>query len=231
MRWLLVLAVCLVLTSVSGCLEAEVSGTDDPQASTSSSSSTTSASLGPASSSTSTKSSSTTSSKSPASLANATANLTASVLNGTAPLNVTFRLAGSAPGELAWTLVSNGTQLGKGASLPANVTHVFNQTGNVTVVLTVTGSSGNATARVTLSIAAAAAPIEPAEEIVLCPTDTAAIEIPGAGLYATPMDSLSSPPFSIGSVWIYEESNNMPGLQRNDDTMPTSCPTPDTIIF
>lgn len=71
-------------------------------------------------------------------------------------------------------------------------------------------------------------PEEPAsEEETLCPTDTDAVEVPGAGLYITVLDTLSSP----GSIWIYEESNGIAGLQRNDETVPTSCPTPDTIIF
>lgn len=68
---------------------------------------------------------------------------------------------------------------------------------------------------------------EPVEEEVdlaaLCPTDTDAVE---AGPYwMTPQDATG------GAFWIYEESNGMPGLQRNDDTVPTDCPQPDTIIL
>lgn len=222
MRWLPAFAVCLVLTALSGCLEADAGGTGDDESTSNTASSTSSSRAPGATSATGT----TTSASTSGSLANATANLTASVLNGTAPLNVTFTLDGTAPGNLTWTLESNGTELANGTALPTNVTHGFNQTGNVTVVLTVSGASGNAMANVTLVILEGAA-LAPAEEVVLCPTDTDAIEIPGAHLYITPRDNFASP----GALWIYEESNGMPGLQRNDDTRPTDCPTPDTIIF
>ena len=60
----------------------------------------------------------------------------------------------------------------------------------------------------------------------ICPTDDLAVG--AGGFYWTPTDAVFNP----GSIfWIYEESNGMAGLQRNDSDFPTSCPTPDTIIF
>lgn len=179
---------------MSGCLEADVGGAGD-EASTSSTS-TTSSSAPSSTSATGT----TTSAPAPAPLANATANLTASVLNGTAPLNVTFTLDGTAPGNLTWTLESNGTELANGTALPANVTHVFNQTGNVTVVLTVSGASGNASANVTLAIAGGAVP----DAVVADPTrcDRSAT-ILGA-LYMFEGD---------GGTWLFVETNGIDGLQ------------------
>ncbi len=194
MRWLSAVAVCLVLTSVSGCLEADAGGADDDT----SSSSTTSTSRAPGSTS---ATGTTTSAPAEASLANATANLTASVLNGTAPLNVTFQLNGTAPGDLSWTLLVNGTELANGTALPANVTHVFNQTGNVTVVLTVSGASGNATANVTLAIAAGAAPDAVLADPTRCDRSATAV---GGEIYIFDGD---------GGTWLFAETNGIDGLQ------------------
>lgn len=63
--------------------------------------------------------------------------------------------------------------------------------------------------------AAAAAP-----EVSLCPTDDEAIAA-GVVYYSE----------TGGGSWVYAEDNGMPGLQRNDDSFPTACPTPDLLIF
>jgi len=57
----------------------------------------------------------------------------------------------------------------------------------------------------------------------LCPTDDTAVG--AGGYYVTVMDAAG------GSLWVYQESNDRPGLQRNDETVPTECPIADTIIF
>lgn len=85
-------------------------------------------------------------------------NLTASALNGSAPLTVAFTLDGSDPegGPLSWTLAfaDNGTTA-NGTALPANATHVFEEAGNYTVVLTAV-DAGNLSANATVTIAVAA---------------------------------------------------------------------------
>lgn len=157
-----------------------------------------------------------------------TATLAADPASGAAPLNVTFSLGGTDPDTdaLSWVLHFGDGNQTSGTTLPTTVPHAFATAGNYTASLVVSDGSLNRTATATVSATGASAPTEPTIED-LCPTDTNAIGNEVVGFYATPMDSVDAP----GALWIYEESNGMPGLQRNDDTMPTDCPTPDTIIF
>jgi PKD repeat protein len=157
-----------------------------------------------------------------------TAQLNASVENGTAPLNVTFSLAGTdAEGDnLTWVLVFGDGNQTNGTSLPTTVNHTYAATGNHTASLTVSDGSLNRTATAKVAAEGEGAPSGPTPED-LCPTDSLAVGHETAGYYVTPADSASEP----GSVWIYEESNGMPGLQRDDSTVDTECPTPDTIII
>jgi hypothetical protein len=70
--------------------------------------------------------------------------------------------------------------------------------------------------------APAAAPTAPAAapEVSLCPTDDEAI---AAGpVYFSETG---------GGQWVYAEDNGMAGLQRDDESFPTACPTPDLLIF
>lgn len=92
-----------------------------------------------------------------------TANLTASIVNGTAPLNVTFTLGGAdADGDnLTWTLVANGTELANGSALPATVDHLFDA-GSFYVLLTV--SDGSAQTGANLTVAAVAGVAGPPPE-------------------------------------------------------------------
>ena len=161
-----------------------------------------------------------------------TATLTATPVNGTAPLNVTFDIGGTDADSdnLTWSLTLDNDTLGDGTGVPAQVNHTFSEAGNFTVFLTVSDGTSNATANVTVYVTAGAEKGGVPIEDTLCPTFEDALEIPGTGMYITPQDTLIDPPFSAG-FWIYEESNNMPGLQRDDDVVPTDCPTPDTIIF
>lgn len=148
--------------------------------------------------------------------------------NGTAPLNVTFSLAGTdADGDnLTWVLVFGDGNQTNGTSLPTTVNHTYAAAGNHTASLTVSDGSLNRTATAKVAAEGEGAPSGPTIED-LCPTDSMAVGHETAGYYATPADTASEP----GSVWIYEESNGMPGLQRDDSTVDTECPTPDTIIF
>lgn len=157
-----------------------------------------------------------------------TAGLDVSPVNGSSPLNVTFSLTGSDPDSdpLTWELVFGDGNRTEGTTLPAAIEHSYASAGNYTASLTVSDGSLNRTATAHVAVAGAGAPVEPTIE-ELCPTDTEAVGNEDAGYYATPNDSVDAP----GSLWIYEESNGMPGLQRDDDTVPTDCPTPDTIIF
>ncbi|MHB1260580.1 MAG: PKD domain-containing protein [Thermoplasmatota archaeon] len=157
-----------------------------------------------------------------------TANLTAAPSNGTAPLNVTFSLSGSDADNdtLSWTLAFGDGNQTNGTTLPSSVVHSYAAARNYTASLTVSDGSLNRTATARITVGGAGAPSEPTPED-LCPTDPLAIGHETAGYYATPADNAAAP----GSLWIYEESNGMPGLQRNDDTVRTECPTPDTIIL
>jgi hypothetical protein len=60
-----------------------------------------------------------------------------------------------------------------------------------------------------------------------CTSDPYAIGSATAGLWATPFDSLDSP----GAMWVYEETNGEPGLQRSDETYGTDCATADHWII
>lgn len=157
-----------------------------------------------------------------------TANLTATPSNGTAPLNVTFGLSGTDADNdtLSWTLEFGDGNQTNGTSLPSSVVHAYATARNYTASLTVSDGSLNRTATAHITVGGGSAPVPPTIE-ELCPTDPQAVGNEDVGYYATPADSASSP----GALWIYEESNGMPGLQRNDATVPTECPIPDTIIF
>jgi PKD repeat protein len=83
-----------------------------------------------------------------------TANLTADLSNGTAPLAVNFTVGGSDPDgdNLTWALAVNGTPVANGTGVPASASHLFNATGNWTVVLTVSDGELNATASVNVTV-------------------------------------------------------------------------------
>lgn len=158
-----VLASLLLGLMLSGCTSEDPPVNEADDASSTSSASTTSGSR---------TSASTSGTGSTASKANQapTANLTADVRNGTAPLNVTFTLVGGDAdgGALTWTLAAanatgNATVLGNGtftrsgsAYAPVNVTHAFTEAGNHSVVLTVRDATHNATATVAIAVDAGA---------------------------------------------------------------------------
>ena len=144
----LMAALLLLSLAFAGCSD---DGDDDPQPSATVSTSV---------------SASTTASSAPVANRAPVANLTASALNGTVPLNVTFQINGTdADGDaLTWTLRSGNDTLSNGTSLPANRTHAFIEPGNHTLVLTVSDGKLNATANVTINVTAASpalAPLDP----------------------------------------------------------------------
>ncbi len=124
--------------------------------------------------------------------------LAASVLNGTAPLNVTLTLEGSdADGDnLTWELtVGNETETGD--ALPATVNRTL-EAGNHTFTLVV--RDGELAGNATLVIAVAEA-VEVVEEVSdgMCHRDTAN----QGDLYV----------HDEGGTWVFMESNDVPGLQ------------------
>lgn len=152
-----------------------------------------------------------------------TANLTANATSGSAPLLVNFTLGGrDADGDaLSWRLdFGDGSAPVNGTALPASIEHSY-AAGNHSATLTVSDGKANATANATVAVAAGAGGA--AEE--LCPTDAAATKIPAgaAGTYY-----VTSP--TEGDVWAYEETNGIAGLQRDDGTVDTECPTPDLLL-
>lgn len=82
------------------------------------------------------------------------AHVTASPLNGSAPLLVNFTLTGSDPDgdALNWTLVFGDGNSTNGTTLPADVNHTYAMTGNWTAMLTVDAGSDNATSSVLITV-------------------------------------------------------------------------------
>ena len=148
------------------------------------------------------------------------ATLEASAVTGVAPLAVTFTVNGTdADGDaLSWVLDADGdgSEDANGTAVPATFDYTFDAEGQYTAFLTISDGEANATANVTVSV-------EPAVVVDPCPTQTATVTLNG---YYLVVDSPTD-----ASIWIYQESNGKPGLQRNDDYLTTGCPTPDTIIF
>lgn len=83
-----------------------------------------------------------------------TANLTANLSRGEAPLNVTFTLDGSDPqgGEITWTLDLGDGNTTEGDELPTDVDHRFDQAGNYTVLLTVSNEENKTTAELEIAV-------------------------------------------------------------------------------
>lgn len=229
MRSILVVALLALSTlALAGCADdAERTPLTSPTPSRSASATGSSTATGTGSSS-ATGSSTQTSTDASGSNQPPTASLSAAPASGSAPLDVTFSLGGTDPDSdaLSWVLHFGDGNQTAGTTLPTTVPHSFSAAGNYTASLVVSDGALNRTATAKVSATGASAPTGPTIED-LCPTDTDAVGNETVGFYATPMDSTTSP----GALWIYEESNGMPGLQRNDSTQPTECPTPDTIIF
>ncbi|MEK6985708.1 MAG: hypothetical protein AABX89_04945 [Candidatus Thermoplasmatota archaeon] len=140
MRLVLVVALAMLVPALAGCASvkdaaesaAESAGITLPSSSSTASSSAAKANVAP------------------------TANLTANLVNGTAPLNVTFTLAGADPEgkPITWSfVVGNITQ--NGTVLPALVNATL-EAGNFTARLTVSDGALTATDRFNLTILAGA---------------------------------------------------------------------------
>jgi PKD repeat protein len=172
-----------------------------------------------------------------------TANLTASPVNGTAPLNVTFSIGGADPegGNLTWTLTLGNATVGNGTSVPTNHTHQFTEAGNYTVVLTVSDGANNATANVTVTVTAggsgAAGPVEH-QFVTVNPDGTCDAKgertVGPIHIHDRPTSS-PQPGFTAGDgTWVYEESNSKPGLQiggPDESDQWKDCKNPDTLLF
>jgi PKD repeat protein len=88
------------------------------------------------------------------------ASLNVSVANGTSPLEVTFTVSGSDPDgdPLNWTLAFGDGNSTGGTGLPGNASHSYGSAGEFTALLTVSDGLANATANVTIAVAAGAVP-------------------------------------------------------------------------
>lgn len=155
--------------------------------------------------------------------------LSANATAGPAPLAVAFSISGSDPDgdDLAWILdLGDGSTRQSGSSLPATVQHTYGTAGNYTVEVLVADGQAEARASLTLAVAPPAPGTPEAE--ALCPTDSQATTIP-AGAAGTYYGTFYEAP-STGDAWMYEETNGVPGLQRDDATVSTDCPYPDSLM-
>lgn len=146
------------------------------------------------------------------------ANLTATPLNGTAPLNVTFTLAGNATrgnttGNVTWTLAFGDGNSTNGTSLPHNVTYSYAAGGNFSARLTVISGAMNATSNVTIAVAPGGVGFAPGMDPNCQRPDARGTDSGGW------IDDRGG-----GSVWVYEETNGLPGLQI--DIRPSPVPAP-----
>ena len=239
MRGVALVALALVLSaSVSGCVAEKK---DDPEAQ----------SVATTSSSGTATASNTTAPPPPA----PTANLTASALNGTAPLNVTFTVNGThaAGTNITWSLVvtpadgnatGNATaaaSAGNGTRFPGNATYTFGEAGNFTVVLYVTDGARNATANVTIRVegnASAPAIVPSEDDWVVFNADGTCDAKDEIELFGEYVHERGDPPgtgyVAGGGTWIYEESNGIDGLQvggAGENAEYVNCLNPDFLVF
>lgn len=198
MRLTAVLALaCLLALAFAGCSGKGGDG-DGTSTTSSSSQSTTSA----------------TNSTTPKPVAPPTANLTASPASGTAPLNVTLSLSGNvSAGNLTWTLLYGDGNRTNGTSLPATLVHQYTGGGNFTPTLTVSDGLRNSTANVTLRIDPGAVGFAPGLDPACQRPDAVGNEAGGW------VDDRGG-----GSVWVYQESNDIPGLQVSMEPSPVPAP-------
>lgn len=142
----------------------------------------------------------------PAMNAPPTANLTANVTNGSAPLSVSFNLTGDdADGDnLTWSLDvdGNGTVDAEGSDLPATFEFTYEAVGNYTAYLNVTDGQNTTTASLLIVVEVPAV------------TGPNICDRPDATAYG-PLYVLDE-----GGTWIFRESNGIPGLQVGN-THPT----------
>lgn len=172
-----------------------------------------------------------------------TASLAANRTNGSAPLSVTFSLGGDDPDgdDLTWTLDADGDGASdsNGTMLPAELSFLFNETGNYTATLSVT--DGNATANATVDVAVEGA--SAAKEDLWVRWDAEgmchakeAVDVGPIWIHDRPGEGApyGSGLETGGGTWIYEESNDVPGLQvggGDEDDAYVACANPDTLIF
>lgn len=182
---------------------------------------------------------------SPANNTAPTANLTADVDNGTAPLVVNFTLNGAdADGDaLRWTFDADadGTPEANGTSLPATVQHTFNATGQFRATLNVTDGTGNVSAVRLIAVAegaGGASLIDRGEyfwepSTGMCHAKEYEEEAPG--VYLSEYG---------GGTWVIVEANDVDGLQLESNhplkdvpdsganmPLPDPCTSGDQIVF
>lgn len=172
--------------------------------------------------------------------------LEADAIAGEAPMDVVFEFGVVGINEdefLEWTLDADADGIpeseGNGINLQggANFTFTFTQAGDYNATFEATDGIDAWNATILISITAAEVEEEAPEEGEAapeadpgvefpedpgCKTDTAALLVPGANIYVTDYP---------GIVYIYEESNGIEGLQRDDSAWSDNCANPDTLIF
>lgn len=247
-----------VIVALSGCIGADPkpaasapSGTDSPGDSSEPSDSQTPSSSDPTSSET----------PDPSDIPEnhaPTANLSASVAAGGAPLLVNFTITGADEDgdNLTYSLDADGDGIedANGTELPAEFAFTYSMPGNYTAVLNVTDGTASATATVAIAVAASG-PCGSAPEPCKVSEDLwvefwsdgvchAKGEVSQGALYVHDRPDPGSPNgyYDGGGTWFYEESNGLAGLQIGgqsillgaDDQEPVEyrdCVSPDTLIF
>jgi PKD repeat protein len=169
-----------------------------------------------------------------------TANITVSPANGTAPLNVTLTLSGTDADNdtLTWKLLFGDGNVTNGTTLPTSLVHRYAQGGNYTPTLTVTDGRSNTTASTKLPIAAGSVGTAPALDPACQGAPQATLPPAGA-----PPQYYIEVRAADQSQWVYQESNNVPGLQYTNqegtapvagsgdfDPMGANCLDGDTLI-
>lgn len=201
-------ALLAVLVLLAGCADSGGKGGDDDSDSTSTSRTGTSGTR------TATSSGSTSATGTDGPNTPPTANVTADVDNGTAPLVVNFTLNGTdADGDaLNWTFDADGdgTPEANGTTLPATVQHTYNETGEFRAALNVTDGNASVTAFRLVVVA------EGGEASGLVERDEYFWE-PATGMcHAKEYEELGPGVYESGyggGTWIIVEDNDVEGLQ------------------
>lgn len=222
MRPLVALALAALLTaSLAGCADDNERYPDGVPTRSTGPAPTQGPGNGSSSTGTATATSSTTTTGDPGANQAPNATLSAAPTNGTAPLNVTFQLEGDDPDgdALSWTLVFGDGNQTSGTSLPAMANHTYGPGNHTAVLQVLDGRGGNASSNATIRASSGGGG--------------------GGGGGAPPPVDACTRPDAVGagaegtfwvdhrggdSVWVYEETNGVPGLQLSNGVSPIPAP-------
>lgn len=185
------LAILLLTTALAGCLGDETAGVQSDDGATDGA---------PAGGNETTGAGNETTAAPAAENAPPTADLTANVTNGSAPLAVGFDMGGDDEDgdNLTWSFDADGDGEADadGTELPATFAFTYEEAGNYTAVLTVSDAEDSASANVTITVEV---PVEAGPNIC---------DRPNADSYGDTIYVLDE-----GGTWFFAETNGMPGLQ------------------